>query len=80
VRGRWGIEKGLHWRRDVLFGEDGSLLKKVNAPQVKAVLNHLALGLLQLAGKSNVAKARRQLVYDGTLVIKFLTSASLSTL
>lgn len=80
LRQRWGIENGLHWRRDVLFREDGALLKRGNAPQVNAVLNNLAIGLLRLAGKSNLAKARREFAFDGTRAIKFLTNPLLSTL
>jgi predicted transposase YbfD/YdcC len=80
LRQRWGIENGLHWRRDVLFQADSSPLKIGSAPQVNAVLNNLAVGLLRLAGKSNLAKARRELAFEGATAIRFLSSAYLSTL
>lgn len=79
LRQRWTIENGLHWRRDVLFREDWSQLRQGKAPQVNAILNNTALGLLHLAGKFNIAKARRELAYDASNAFKFLASAFLST-
>ncbi len=41
ARGHWGIENGLSYRRDVTLGEDRSLLRRGNGPQVLATLNDL---------------------------------------
>ena len=38
TRGHWGIENGLHYRRDVTMGEDASRIRKGTAPQVMAAL------------------------------------------
>jgi predicted transposase YbfD/YdcC len=59
VRGHWGIENGLFYRRDVTFGEDRSRLRRGNGPQVQATLNDLSVGLLLREGHTNHAAARR---------------------
>lgn len=48
VRSHWAIENSLHWVLDMSFGEDQSRIRKDNAPQVMAVIRHIALNLLQL--------------------------------
>lgn len=59
TRGHWGIENGLHYRRDVTFKEDGCRMKSRPGAEVLAVCNNLAVGLIRHAGWSNVAEARR---------------------
>ena len=59
VRGHWGIENGLHYRRDVTLLEDRSQLRQGQAPQNLATLNNLVLGLVAGQGQTNVAAARR---------------------
>lgn len=59
ARGHWGIENGLFYRRDVTLGEDRSLLRRGNGPQVLAILNDLTVGLLRREGYTNVAEGRR---------------------
>jgi len=46
IRSYWGIENGLHYRRDVTLLEDHTRLTKQNAARVLACLNNLVLGLL----------------------------------
>ncbi|MBA3441027.1 MAG: ISAs1 family transposase [Pyrinomonadaceae bacterium] len=58
-RAHWGIENGLHYRRDVTFKEDATRMKNGTAAQVLAILNNLALGLIRRAGFDNAAEARR---------------------
>ncbi len=59
ARGHWGIENGLFYRRDVTLGEDRSLLRRGNGPQVLATLNDLTVGLLLREGHQNAAAGRR---------------------
>jgi len=59
VRGHWGIENGLFYRRDVTLGEDRCLLRRGNGPQVLATLNDLTLGILAREGHTNAAAGRR---------------------
>ncbi|MDX9993642.1 MAG: ISAs1 family transposase [Anaerolineales bacterium] len=46
IRSYWGIENGLHYRRDVTLKEDRIRMTKGKAGQVMACLNNLVLGLL----------------------------------
>jgi hypothetical protein len=46
IRSYWGIENGLHYRRDVTLHEDKTRMTKRNAARVMACLNNLVLGLL----------------------------------
>jgi predicted transposase YbfD/YdcC len=47
IRQHWGIENSLHWILDMSFNEDYSRIRKENAPQVMAIIRHIALNLLQ---------------------------------
>jgi predicted transposase YbfD/YdcC len=59
VRKHWGIENGLHYRRDVTFKEDACRQTSSNGGRVLAVLNNLTIGILRKLGWENIAKARR---------------------
>jgi predicted transposase YbfD/YdcC len=58
-RAYWGIENGLHYRRDVTFHEDATRMTLGNAGRIMATLNNLAIGLCLRVHGSNVAQARR---------------------
>jgi len=47
IRQHWGVENTLHWILDMSFNEDYSRIRKENAPQVMAIIRHIALNLLQ---------------------------------
>jgi predicted transposase YbfD/YdcC len=61
VRGHWHIENKSHWVRDVTFDEDRSQVRCGNIPQVMAALRNTTIGLLRLAGHTNIAAACRRL-------------------
>jgi predicted transposase YbfD/YdcC len=63
VREHWGIENGLHYRRDATMREDHAQLRMGHAPQMLAVLNNTVLGLFARQGERNVAHARREFAY-----------------
>jgi predicted transposase YbfD/YdcC len=46
IRSYWGIENGLHYRRDVTLQEDRTRMTQGHAGQVMACLNNMILGLL----------------------------------
>ena len=46
TRSYWGIENGLHYRRDVTLHEDHTRMTQGHAGQVMACLNNIILGLL----------------------------------
>jgi predicted transposase YbfD/YdcC len=59
VRQYWGIESGLHYRRDVTLQEDATRLTVGNAGHTMAIFNNLVIGLALQHGFHNLAKARR---------------------
>jgi predicted transposase YbfD/YdcC len=59
TRKHWGIENGLHYRRDVTFKEDACRQTQNKGGRVLAVLNNLTIGILRKLGWENIAKARR---------------------
>ena len=61
VRGHWSIENKSHWVRDVTFDEDRSQVRCGNIPQVMAAFRNTTIGLLRLAGHTNIAAACRRL-------------------
>ena len=62
ARAEWGIENGLHYRRDVTLQEDASLLRRGVGPQVLAALNNAVIGLAQRHGEQNLAALQRRFV------------------
>ena len=46
IRAYWGIENGLHYRRDVTLREDRTHMTQGHAGQVMACLNNLVLGFV----------------------------------
>jgi predicted transposase YbfD/YdcC len=63
TRSHWGIETGLHSRRDGSLAEDGMRTRTGQAPHVLAILNNVVLGLLGRQGIRNVAEAQRSIAY-----------------
>lgn len=59
VRSEWGIENGLHYRRDVTFHEDKTRMTRKTLARSMAIINNLIIALLSKHGFSNHAQARR---------------------
>jgi predicted transposase YbfD/YdcC len=59
IRSHWGIENGLHYRRDETLREDWCHLKPGQAPQAMAAINNLIVGLVVHLGWTNLPAARR---------------------
>jgi len=58
-RAHWGIETGLHYRRDFTLNEDATRMTTGNMGNVMASLNNLVLALIRQANFHNAAQARR---------------------
>jgi predicted transposase YbfD/YdcC len=58
-RTHWGIETGLHSRRDVTLKEDATRMTVGNTGKVMASINNLVLALIRQATFHNAAQARR---------------------
>lgn len=59
VRSEWGIENGLHYRRDVTFQEDQTRMTVKSLGRVMAIINNLVISLINHQGYKNHAHARR---------------------
>jgi hypothetical protein len=59
IRAHWGIENGLHNRRDGALREDASRVRRGSAPQVMAALRNLVISLRPHSGKPSLAAATR---------------------
>jgi hypothetical protein len=61
-RAHWSIENKIHWVRDVTFHEDNSQVRTGTAPRALASFRNLAISTIRLAGRANIAHARRDLL------------------
>lgn len=77
TRQYWGIENGLHYRRDVTLQEDGTRLGETRAAQVWASLNNLLVGLLKPLGLAYLPQARRCFNADLLRAVDTLTRRTL---
>lgn len=59
LRSYWGIESGLHYRRDVSLHEDQTRFKRHSAARVMAIINNLILGLIAQTDFVFIPPARR---------------------
>jgi predicted transposase YbfD/YdcC len=75
TRQYWGIESGLHYRRDVTLHEDRTRLTVGSAGHNMAILNNLVLGLCLRNGFRNLASARRRFNAKPHEALQLITSA-----
>ena len=59
LRSYWGIENGLHYRRDVTLQEDQTRFTKDSAAHIMSIINNIILALIAKSGYSFVPSARR---------------------
>lgn len=64
IRGHWGIENRLHWVKDVVFGEDGSMIRKGNAPANRSIILAIAMNIWRRNGYPSITSAQRFLSND----------------
>ena len=76
-RAHWQIENGSHWVRDVVLGEDASLIRSGAAPQVVAACRNLTLALLRRAGYPCIAAALRTLAARPAVAVALVCAAGL---
>ena len=63
ARAEWGIENGVHYRRDMTLEEDAGQIRRGGAPQVLAALNNGVVSLLGQVGESNLPDLQRTFDY-----------------
>ena len=73
VRGHWGIENGLHWVLDVVFGEDDSRIRAGHAGANLATVRRVAVSLLNRApGKMTTPTKRLRAGWDDDYLLEVL--------
>lgn len=72
VRSYWSIENRSHWVRDCVFDEDRCQIRTGNGPCVMATLRNTAIGLLRLAGATNIAAALRDIAAQPHLAAELI--------
>jgi predicted transposase YbfD/YdcC len=73
IRGHWGIENNLHWVLDVVFREDESRTRDVNAACNLALLRKIALSLLkQVPDQGSLFDKRLHAGWDNAYLEKIL--------
>lgn len=55
-RSYWAIENKLHYRKDLVFGEDRSTIQAEHGPQNMSTLRNFAVGFLLANGVGNVKR------------------------
>jgi len=73
-RQHWGIETGLHYRRDVTFKEDATRMTIGHTGKVMASINNLVIALICQAKFHNAAQARRWFAAHLTEAFALLTT------
>src|SRR6266498_2280315 len=73
VRSHWHIENKLHWRLDVIMGEDDAHIRVDHGPENMAVLRHIALNLLKHEpSKLSIQSKRLQAACDNKYLDKVI--------
>jgi predicted transposase YbfD/YdcC len=60
IRGYWGIENKVHWRRDALGGEDRCRLHSPNAACALALLRTALIALVLRSGRRSLKEAQEE--------------------
>ena len=58
MHSHWGVENGLHWELDVVFGEDLSQLRKDNSAANMNIIRKLVINILKQTDFSEFTKAK----------------------
>jgi predicted transposase YbfD/YdcC len=75
VRQHWGIENGLHWVMDVVFGEDRSRIRDGHAAENMSFLRRFVTTLLKRdTSKSSLKQKRKEAAWDVTFLEKLMFS------
>jgi predicted transposase YbfD/YdcC len=73
ARGHWGIENGLHWVLDVVFGEDASAIHVGHAPENFGFLRRFVVSLLkQDTSEGSLRRKRKRAAWNTSFLEKIL--------
>jgi predicted transposase YbfD/YdcC len=71
IREHWGVENGLHWVKDKVFGEDSCRIRLGSGPEVMSLLRNLAIWALAKKG-SYLTKTMRMVVNRPDRILQLL--------
>lgn len=73
LRSYWGIENGLHYRRDVTLHEDETRFTKHTAAHIMSIINNMILALIAKTEHQFVPTARRYFAANLDLALALLS-------
>ncbi len=76
VRRHWSVENKSHWVRDTVYHEDHQHAYAGTGAQVMATLRNLALGILRLAGITQITRTLQRIAADRTRILPIITTAT----
>lgn len=79
VRRHWAIENRSHWVRDVVYAEDDQHAYAGAGAHTMATLRNLALGLLRLAGITQIKRTLERIAADRTRIFPIIATAIRAT-
>jgi predicted transposase YbfD/YdcC len=75
IRLHWGIENKIHWVRDVVFAEDQHDAYLGAVAHGMALFRNLAIGLIRLAGHTQIKRTVQHLAADRTRILPLLAAS-----
>ena len=73
IQGHRGtIENKVHWVKDVVQGEDGSMLSEANAATWMSVMRTWTISLFRRAGHASITRARRSFCHNLPVLLSFI--------
>ena len=80
VRGYWGVENKVHWRRDVIGQEDKCRLRNANAACVLALLRTALLAVVRAAGYDSLKLAQEHFTAKPASALRIIRHQRLASL
>ncbi len=75
VRRHWGVENKIHWVRDVVFAEDHQNAYLGAAAHAMSLFRNLAIGLIRLAGYTQIKRTVEHIAGDRTRILGLLAAS-----
>jgi predicted transposase YbfD/YdcC len=75
VRNHWSIENKSHWVRDVVYDEDHQHAYTGATAHAMAMLRNLAIGLIRLAGLTQITRTLERIAADRMRILPLLAAS-----
>ena len=72
IRGYWGVENKVHWRRDVIGGEDQCRLRNANRACALALLRTALLAVGVVSGRRSLKEAQEEFAHKPNRALHLL--------